>query len=358
MNLTLPLFASLLLTAALQVWASDYKYIRVGSDHDVTTKALPGYALMGGGEDLDEAFRFLCEKGTGGDFLILRAAGDDEYNPYVNSLCKMNSVATLIIPSRQAANDPRVADVIEHAEAIFIAGGDQARYINWWQHTPVEDALNAHIAVGKSLGGTSAGLAVMGEYIYSAHGDAPDDPDLTSAQALADPYFSRVTVRRDFLKIDLLRNTLTDSHFAKRNRMGRSLVFLARIVQDAWFANPREIAVDEKSAVLVEKRWRRPSDRPWQRSLFHADPRRAVDMPHGYSSKLAGYCGLSRPSQFALQPENLERRRWSLLLTFSRGRCGAQHTTQRIRLLKFALRCMLAPHRPERNLGGRGGVFP
>jgi len=252
MNLTLPLFASLLLTAALQVWASDYKYIRVGSDHDVTTKALPGYALMGGGEDLDEAFRFLCEKGTGGDFLILRAAGDDEYNPYVNSLCKMNSVATLIIPSRQAANDPRVADVIEHAEAIFIAGGDQARYINWWQHTPVEDALNAHIAVGKSLGGTSAGLAVMGEYIYSAQGDAPDDPDLTSAQALADPYFSRVTVRRDFLKIELLRNTLTDSHFAKRNRMGRSLVFLARIVQDAWFANPREIAVDEKSAVLVE----------------------------------------------------------------------------------------------------------
>lgn len=252
MNRTLPLFASLLLTAALQVWASDYKYIRVGSDHDVTTKALPGYALMGGGADLDEAFRFLCEKGTGGDFLILRAAGDDEYNPYVNSLCKMNSVATLIIPSREAANDPRVADVIEHAEAIFIAGGDQARYINWWQHTPVEDALNAHIAVGKPLGGTSAGLAVMGEYIYSAQGDAPDDPDLTSAQALADPYFSRVTVRRDFLKIELLRNTLTDSHFAKRNRMGRSLVFLARIVQDAWFANPREIAVDEKSAVLVE----------------------------------------------------------------------------------------------------------
>jgi cyanophycinase len=253
MNRTLPLIMSLLLTAALQVWASDYKYIRIGSDHDVAAKAVPGYALMGGGEDLDEAFGFLCEKGTGGDFLVLRAAGDDEYNPYVNSLCKMNSVATLIIPSREAANDPRVADIIGHAEAIFIAGGDQARYINWWQHTPAEDALNTHLAAGKPLGGTSAGLAVMGEYIYTAQGDAPDDPDLSSAQALADPYFSRVTVRRDFLKIDLLRNTLTDTHFAKRNRMGRSLVFLARIVQDAWFANPRQIAVDEKSAVLVER---------------------------------------------------------------------------------------------------------
>jgi cyanophycinase len=242
----------LLVVAAGAARASDYKYVRTGSDQDVTTKAVAGYALMGGGSDLDEAFRFLCDKGAGGDFLILRAAGDDDYNPYVKSLCKMNSVATLIIPSREAANDPRVAEMIQHAEAVFIAGGDQARYINWWQHTPVEDALNAHIAAGKPIGGTSAGLAVLGQYVYSAQGDAPDDADLASAQALANPYMPRVTVRRDFLNIDLLRNTLTDSHFAKRDRMGRTLVFLARIVQDEWSKNPREIAIDEKSAVLVE----------------------------------------------------------------------------------------------------------
>jgi cyanophycinase len=229
-----------------------FKYFRIGNSQDVTTKTVTGYALMGGGSDLDEAFRFLCEKGAGGDFLVLRAAGDDDYNSYVNSLCKTNSVATLIIPSREAANDPKVADMIRNAEAVFIAGGDQARYVNWWQHTPVEDALNQHIAAGKPIGGTSAGLAVLGEYIYSAQGDAPDDADLTSKQALSNPYFGRVTVRRDFLHIGLLRNTLTDTHFAKRDRMGRSLTFLARIVQDGWSSNPREIAIDEKSAVLVE----------------------------------------------------------------------------------------------------------
>jgi len=246
------LFATALLGMGLQARASDFKYMRSGSSQDVTTKATTGYALMGGGEDLDEAFRFLCEKGAGGDFLILRAAGDDDYNPYVSSLCKMNSVATLIIPSHDAASDPRVAEIIQHAEAVFIAGGDQARYINWWQGTPVQDALNAHIAAGKPTGGTSAGLAVLGEFIYSSQGDAPDDPNLTSALALSDPYSKRITVRRDFLKIDLLRNTLTDTHFAKRNRMGRSLVFLARTVQDGWSADPREIAVDEKNAVLLE----------------------------------------------------------------------------------------------------------
>jgi len=34
--------------------------------------------------------------------------------------------------------------------------------------------------------------------------------------------------------------------------MGRTLGFLARIMQDGWSKTPREAAIDEKSAVLVE----------------------------------------------------------------------------------------------------------
>lgn len=232
--------------------ASSYQYVRTGSDKDVQTHFSFGLALMGGGDDLDEAFRWLCGKGKGGDFLILRAAGGDAYNAYVKRLCRLNSVATMIIPSRQAALEPAVADTIRKAEIIFISGGDQSNYIRNWKGTPVEDALNAHIAAGKPIGGTSAGLAVLGEYIYSAEGDAPDEPDLTSEQVLENPFSPRVTVRRDFLHIDILRNTLTDTHFVQRDRMGRTLGFLARIVNDGWSTHPREIAVDEKNAVLIE----------------------------------------------------------------------------------------------------------
>jgi cyanophycinase len=234
----------------------NYKYIRIGNPNDVTTKPSAGYALMGGGSDIDEAFKFLCDKGGGGDFLVLRASGDDDYNDFINKLCKANSVATLIMADRESATDPKVADIIRHAEAVFIAGGDQSRYINFWTGTPVQEALNADIAAGKPIGGTSAGLAVLGQYVYSAQGDAPDDEDLASSQTLANPYIPRVTVRRDFVKIDLLQNTLTDTHFAKRDRMGRSLTFLARIMKDGWSPGPREIAVDEKNAVLVEKNGR------------------------------------------------------------------------------------------------------
>lgn len=232
--------------------AASYKYFRIGSKKDAVTSPTPGIAMMGGGSDLDEAFSWLCNRGNGGDFLILRATGDDEYNSYVNNLCKANSVATLIIPDRAASEDPAVAEIIRRAEVIFIAGGDQANYIRGWQGTPVQTAINENLKAGKPIGGTSAGLAVEGEFIYSATGDKPDDKNLSSPDVLLNPYFERVTLVRGFLNVPHLQNLLTDSHFAKRDRMGRSLGFLARIMKDGWSQSPREIAIDEKSAVLVE----------------------------------------------------------------------------------------------------------
>lgn len=234
------------------VQAQSYKYFRIGNRDDVQSKPTAGIAMMGGGTDLDEAFRWLCNKGNGGDFLILRAHGDDAYNSYVNGLCKANSVATLIIPDLAAAEEPTVAEIIRKAEIIFIAGGDQANYIHWWKGTPLESAINDDIAEGKPIGGTSAGLAVQGEFVYGALGDKPDDNDLASTDVLPNPYFERVTLVKDFLKIPRLQNLITDSHFAKRDRMGRTLGFLARLMKDGWSSSPREVAIDERSAVLVE----------------------------------------------------------------------------------------------------------
>jgi cyanophycinase len=241
-----------LMLAPILAHAASYQYFRIGNRADKQTRPKAGIAMMGGGTDLDEAFRWLCQKASGGDFLILRASGDDVSNSYVNSLCHPNSVATLIIPNREAARDPAVAEIIRDAEVVFISGGDQANYIRNWEGTPVEDAINANIAAGKPIGGTSAGLAVLGEFAYGALGDKPDDNDLASTEVLTNPFFDRVTLIRGFLKTPLLENLLTDSHFAKRDRMGRTLGFLARIMQDGWSNSPREIAIDEKSALLVE----------------------------------------------------------------------------------------------------------
>src|SRR5215472_12006231 len=124
--------------------AKKYSYFRVGNPHDVTTATTPGTVLMGGGTDVDAVFQWMCQRSGNGDFLVIRATGTDAYNPYIQQLCPAeNSVATLIIPNAAAANDPFVISTIQQAEAIWIAGGDQSDYINFWQGSPVQTALNA-----------------------------------------------------------------------------------------------------------------------------------------------------------------------------------------------------------------------
>lgn len=241
------LFFILCFSLFSQAADSSYQYFRVGNKDDVSTKTQGGFALMGGGTDLDEAFQWMCSRSGGGDFVIIRATGDDDYNPYVQKLCKLNSVATIVIPNRQAAENPKVADYIQHAEALFISGGDQSNYIKYWQGTPVQDAINKLIEQGVPVGGTSAGLAVMGQFVFSAMNDSA-----YSKESLANPYNDRVTIARDFLRIPHLENVITDTHYAKRDRQGRLIVFMARILEDAKSKQIRGIGVDEKSAALME----------------------------------------------------------------------------------------------------------
>lgn len=226
-----------------------YRYTRTGHANDIVTQPQQGAALMGGGTDQDPAFRWLCERAHGGDFLILTATGDDDYNPYIKKLCNVNSVATLAIPDKDAAMDPFVADAIRHAEALFITGGDQSNYVKYWQGTPVQEAINERLRDHVPIGGTSAGLAVLGEFIFTAMNDTA-----LSKETLADPYNKQVTLGRGFLNVPYMQGILTDQHFVKRDRLGRSVGFLARILQDGMATTIREIAVDERNAVLLDEK--------------------------------------------------------------------------------------------------------
>jgi cyanophycinase len=250
--ITARFFALLLLACPSFATDPHYKYLRAGNAADIQTKTQGGFALLGGGKDLDRAFQWMCERSGGGDFLILRASGGDAYNPYIQGLCHVNSVATLVIPDRAAAEDSFVTSTIRHAEAVFIAGGDQANYINFWMGTPVQQALNDALARRVPIGGTSAGLAVLGEFVYSAQGDLPDGPALTSPEVLSNPFNPRVTIVQQFLEIPLLKEVITDTHFAARDRLGRTLVFMARILQDGKARRIRDIAVDQGAGVLLD----------------------------------------------------------------------------------------------------------
>jgi cyanophycinase len=231
-------------------------YFRVGNSADFVATPSSGIVLMGGSTDVDAAFKWMCARAGGGDFLIIRATGTDAYNPYVQSLCPtapgtgqvLNSVATQIIDSVTAANDPTIVERVRRAEAIWIAGGDQSNYINYWKRTLVQTAINERIADGAPVGGTSAGMNVLTQFIYSAL--LPQGG--TSSQALADPFNKYMTFDRDFVSLGILADVIGDPHFGARDRMGRDLAFLCRLSKTYQVSAPRGIAVDEKTALLVD----------------------------------------------------------------------------------------------------------
>jgi cyanophycinase len=224
-----------------------YGYFLTGSAEDAKGKTSPGYVLMGGGKDVDRAFQWMLARCGGGDVVVIRASGADGYNPYIAAMGGADSVESLVIATPEAAREPFVLERILRAEALFIAGGDQWNYVRVWGDSPVRAAVQELIDRGVPVGGTSAGLAVMGRFVFTAEKDT-----VTSAQAMADPYHERVRIGDALMRIPALRGVITDSHFAARDRMGRTLVFLARLLEDGSTQDARAIAVDERTAALVE----------------------------------------------------------------------------------------------------------
>ena len=220
----------------------------IGDTADFQTTTKGGLVIMGGGSDVDAAFQWMMERSGGGDVVIIRATGTDAYNPYVNKLGKANSVETLKIDSRKLADNEGVARIIRNAEMLFIAGGDQSDYTAYWKGSKVMEAINYLLNVKKvPVGGTSAGAAILGNYYFSG-----ERSSVTSATALADPYSKDITLyKEDFLQVPFMQNVITDQHFSQRDRQGRMLVFLGRIMQD-WNKTPHGIAVDESTAVCID----------------------------------------------------------------------------------------------------------
>ena len=205
--------------------------------------------LMGGGPDVDAAFQWMIAKAGGGDFVVIRAGGADGYNQYLYDMGGLSSVQTFVIKTRAAANDQALVDRIKKASAVFIAGGDQYDYISQWKGTALQFAIETMMANNIPIGGTSAGLMVLGQIDFSAANGT-----IYSAEAMNDPYSKRLTLDTGFLSADSLQATVTDAHLDTRDRMGRLMAFIARSIKDglASVGAMRGIGVDVETALLVE----------------------------------------------------------------------------------------------------------
>jgi cyanophycinase len=249
------LFCAVLL--AVSTFPAEAKVTRylTGNAADVSpVLAGPAHDFGGGSTDVDAALQWIIDQVRGCtscstkiDVVIVRSSGADGYNEYIYAMNGVDSVETLVITSRRDVTTA-IETTIKNAEVVFFAGGDQCNYVTNFKGTLVETAVEHVYAKGGGVGGTSAGTAILGDFTYDACKGS-----ITSVQALADPYHRYATFTYDFFKWANLQNTITDSHFVARDRMGRLLAFLARQIKDGKAASALGIAVNEVTSVVVDR---------------------------------------------------------------------------------------------------------
>jgi cyanophycinase len=205
-------------------------------------------AVGGGREDYrdwsDAPYRWMVQQADSGQTLVMHYSdGSTWLENYFKSF-GARSASSLVISSRSAANDSAHYRTILQANHVFLRGGDQSRYYTLWKGTLVEDALRLLYQRGGVIGGTSAGLAVLGGVDYVAlRGSA------VSRDCLLNPQHPDITLSDDFLP--LCPDVLFDSHFTARARLGRLLAFTAQWNQD-HHADLLGIGVDEHTALCID----------------------------------------------------------------------------------------------------------
>ncbi|HEX3557064.1 MAG TPA: peptidase S51 [Thermoanaerobaculia bacterium] len=254
---TISLLLPLLLAAALALpaQAKVTRYLTGNPADVVVPMAGPAHDFGGGGTDVDAGLQWIIDQVRGCtscptriDVVVLRSSGADGYNDYIYAMNGIDSVETLVITSAKDADTADVETTVRNAEVVFFAGGDQCDYVRFFKGTRVETAVESVYARGGGVGGTSAGLAIQGEFTYDGcTGSA------LSSDALANPYHRTITFTYDFFHWANLGATITDTHFVTRDRMGRTLAFLARQIQDGRTAAAWGLAVNEATSVEVDK---------------------------------------------------------------------------------------------------------
>jgi cyanophycinase len=231
---------------------------KIGKNIDKKVKTNSSFILMGGGGNDPEGFKFLLNETNGGDLVILSTKSriNHRYTHYLWSLAKknnikVNSITTISTKNKNASYDPKAIEILKKADAIFLTGGDQYRYFSYWEGTPLLKLLQEKINQGLPLGGSSAGLAIMGEFYFSAKNGT-----IYSDQALHKPETAKIHLQRDLITHPLMKNIITDTHFTERNREGRLLAFINR-ANKKYHQSPIGIGVDENTTFIITNEYTR-----------------------------------------------------------------------------------------------------
>jgi cyanophycinase len=129
--------------------------------------------------------------------------------------------------------------LIQNASLIYIAGGDQNRFMKAIEGTPIQELLHKAYNNGATIAGTSAGAAVMSQKMIS--GNEIKHPVYTGNYPTIEA--NNIEVAKGLGFID---KVIVDQHFIKRQRLNRLIA--------VCLENPENtcIGIDEATAIIVK----------------------------------------------------------------------------------------------------------
>lgn len=258
------------LTAALAVIAGGFVQAdqadaaasrsRLGSSSDVsrTSWSGPAFTMNGSGGVVPSTMTKAVNAIRGGtgsiDVVVLAASAPTSGSrtpecDAVMGLGGVNSCTTWTLTKASDGNNAQVNTDIRNAEFVYFAGGDQCKYAAW-KSTSLRASVQSVVAKGGGSGGGSAGHHINSSVVYDAC-----QGSITSAEALANPYDSYASFTTGMFDWPNYAGTINDSHFVTRDRMGRTMAFVARAIKDGLTTGGKAwgVGVDEGGSLFIDK---------------------------------------------------------------------------------------------------------
>lgn len=119
---------------------------------------------------------------------------------------------------------------IREADALFFTGGDQLNVTSLLGGSPLHNLIHERVEEGFIIAGTSAGATMMSNSMIIG-GESDNAPQVGGVEIAPG--------------MDLVKETMIDTHFSQRGRHGRLLATVAHYPQDMG------IGIDEKTAIFI-----------------------------------------------------------------------------------------------------------
>ncbi|HEY3402516.1 MAG TPA: Type 1 glutamine amidotransferase-like domain-containing protein [Ohtaekwangia sp.] len=205
--------------------------------------------LVGGGSEneggwSDLPYAWIVAESANKKVAVISYTDEDEWIPDYFISQGAVEATNIKIDSRSKADLESTYHQLMQYDAFFFKGGDQYNYYQFFKDTWTTKAIQDKFNAGGVIAGTSAGMAILSEVIFTAEiGSVYPDEAL---QNFNDP---QITLANDFLP--LFPGFIFDSHFTERGRGARLLGFMTR-----WFMDTGTlltgVGVDDRTAFCID----------------------------------------------------------------------------------------------------------